>query len=231
MSALDKGIDHTAIYIAHPPRKPARFCIRLDCNYVAWKGGGGGGGGKAGGLAYFIVATHKWHLSKHIFHTSHPLFLLARGKKAYFKCGTSCASNRMSEQSSMCMREGERRAVHTHTHTKRTEQWTELKKCSSRKPSSCFATFEHVKFFKVNMSLAGRPDIRHQTWLTRRGWWIGRGTGWGRAKKGLAKCGEREISVGPTCGMSFASPAIVKGPDLFSHFHLGVLWHKVLKYV
>jgi len=27
VSALDKGIDHTATYIAHPPRKPAPFAF------------------------------------------------------------------------------------------------------------------------------------------------------------------------------------------------------------
>jgi len=77
-------------------------------------------GGLVDKFAYFIGATHKWHLSKYIFHTFHTLSLslfprhrIAGGKKAYFKCGTSCASNREPSLQFMYYMH----TIHTYIHT------------------------------------------------------------------------------------------------------------------
>lgn len=154
-------------------------CSLLNCNFnnkpQTWLSGrrgdedgkwGRGIGSRVARFAYFIEATHKWHLSKHIFHTyptnthtqrdTHTcvgslfsLLALPEGKKAYFKCGTSCAPNRDRGCSAclcvcVCVCDRVR-------HTKAGSEWgkgAEQKKCSSRKPLSCFATFKHVKFLR-----------------------------------------------------------------------------------
>lgn len=137
-------------------------------NLVEWQTKMGGGCGRGRGsrvarFAYFIEATHKWHLSKHIFHTypthTHTyvgslfsLLALPGGKKHISSAAlhvrqTETEGARLSVCVFVCVAI-ELGTLRLGVNKSEWGKGAEQKKCSSRKPLSCFATFEHVKFLR-----------------------------------------------------------------------------------
>lgn len=137
-----------------------------------------GRGSRVARFAYFIEATHKWHLSKHIFHTypTHTLThicrfsllpsRIARGQKSIFQVRHfMCAKQRQRVLGCLCVYVFVCVAIELGTLRLgvNKSEWGKGRRTEKVLKSKALELFCNIwtrQVFKVNMSLAGRrrPD-------------------------------------------------------------------------